>query len=84
MGDTTGGSMGATIAQKIYDFITEYTPLGIGLVCLAFFVLGVMLVIPRKKVHELAIDMVPYILIGAAVLGSAMTLGKAICAQLAF
>ena len=76
--------MGETIAQNIYNFITAYTPAGIALVCLAVFILGIMMAILRKKVHDMALDALPWVLIGAALIIGCMTIGKSVCEQFIF
>ncbi|MBS6799158.1 MAG: hypothetical protein KH297_04670 [Firmicutes bacterium] len=68
----------ATFANKILSLLAEISNYVYVLVAVAFLVIGAMMIYPSEKSKEKAKDAVPWVLIGAAVALSAVTLANSV------
>jgi|GEM_PF-2013940 len=63
-------------ANTLIEVCTKAQPIVTALCCIALLVVGVLLIYPNQKAKETGKDHLPWIVIGAAIALSAVSLGK--------
>ena len=63
-------------ADTLIEVCTQVQPIVTALCCVALLVVGILLIYPNQKAKEKGKDYLPWIVIGAAIALSAVSLGK--------
>ncbi len=62
--------------DKLIEICIQAQPIVTALCCIALFTVGILLIYPNQKAKEKGKDYLPWIVIGAAIALSAVSLGK--------